>query len=249
MASTPLSLILLTLINLQLLLLLSPQTQAQTPSAPAPSPSGPINVTGILDKNGQYTTLIRLLNETQVGNQIVSQLNSSTEGMSLFAPTDNAFNNLASGALNGLNDQQKVQLVQYHVTPKYYSVSDLLTVSNPVRTQASGATGVWGLNFTGKGNQVNVSTGLVVTQINNLLRQQFPFAVYQVDQVLLPEELFGAKPPASAPAPAKTPSGSPNTKTNSTAGGALAPTGAGGRNLVGWGLALVLGLACMAALS
>lgn len=249
MASTPLSLILLTLINLQLLLLLSPQTQAQTPSAPAPSPSGPVNVTGILDKNGQYTTLIRLLSETQVGNQIVSQLNSSTEGMSLFAPTDNAFNNLPSGALNGLNDQQKVQLVQYHVTPKYYSLSDLLTVSNPVRTQASGATGVWGLNFTGKGNQVNVSTGFVVTQISNLLRQQFPFAVYQVDRVLLPEELFGAKPPASAPPPAKTPSGSPNTTTNSTGGAAPAPTGAGGRNLVGWGLALVLGLVCMGALS
>lgn len=248
MASTPLSLILLAL-NLQILLLLSPQTQAQTPSAPAPSSSGPINVTGILDKNGQYTTLIRLLNETQVGNQIVSQLNSSTEGMSLFAPTDNAFNNLPAGTINSLTDQQKVQLVQYHVTPKYYSLSDLLTVSNPVRTQASGATGVWGLNFTGKGNQVNVSTGVVVTQINNVLRQQFPFAVYQVDQVLLPQELFGAKSPASAPPPAKTPSGSPNTKTNSTGGVAPAPTGAGGRNLVGSGLALVLGLVCIGALS
>jgi len=67
--------------------------------------------------------------------------------------------------------------------------------------------------------------------------------------VLLPQELSGAKPPASAPPPAKTPSGSPNTTTNSTGGAAPAPNDAGGRNLVGWGLALVLGLVCMEALS
>ncbi|XP_062150905.1 fasciclin-like arabinogalactan protein 13 [Alnus glutinosa] len=249
MASTPLSLILFAL-NLQLLLI-SPQTNAQTPSAPAPSPTGPANLTGILDKAGQYTTFIRLLNETQVGNQIQNQLNSSSEGVSVFAPTDNAFNNLKAGTINSLTDQQKVQLVLYHVTPKYYSLSDFQTVSNPVRTQASGDSGVWGLNFTGNGNgnQVNVSTGIVVTQINNPLRQQFPLAVYQVDKVLLPEELFGAKPAASAPPPAKTPSGSTNTTTNTTAGTPTPPAAAGGRNVVGWGLALGLGLVCMGALS
>lgn len=247
MASTPLSLILLTL-NIQLLLLLSPQTNAQTPSAPAPSPPGLVNLTGILDKAGQYTTLIRLLNETQVGNQIENQLNTSTEGMSVFAPTDNAFTNLKAGALNNLTDQQKVELVLYHVTPKYYSLSDLLTVSNPVRTQASGGSGNWGLNFTGKGNQVNVSTGVVVTQINNPLRQQFPLSVFQLDQVLLPEELFGTNPPGSPPPPAKSPSGSPSTTTNSAVG-TPPPKSAGGRNLVGWGLAFGLGLVCMGALS
>ncbi|KAB1209851.1 Fasciclin-like arabinogalactan protein 9 [Morella rubra] len=250
MASATLSLLLLTL-NIQLLLLLSPQTKAQTPSAPAPSPAGPVNLTGILDKNGQYTTFIRLLNETQQDTQIESQLNSSTEGMTVFAPTDNAFNNLKTGALNNLSPQQKVELVQYHVTPKYYSLSDLTTVSNPVPTQASDSDGVWGLNFSSKANQVNVSTGIVTTQINNPLRQQFPLAVYQLDVVLLPEELFGAKAPGSAPSPAKTPSSSSSTKTNSTA--AASPTsakaGAGGRNAVGWGLALALGLFCMGALS
>ncbi|KAJ7948377.1 Fasciclin-like arabinogalactan protein [Quillaja saponaria] len=216
MASTSLSLIFLTLIPI-LFILNIPQTQAQTSTAPAPAPEGPLNLTGILDKNGQYATLIRLLIETQVADQINNQLNSSSEGFTIFAPTDNAFNSLPSGTINNLGTQGKVQLILYHVVPKYHSLADLLTVSNPVRTQATGQDGgVFGLHFTGQGNQVNVSTGVVETQINNAIRQKFPLALFQVDKVLLPEELFGvkAKAPVSAPAPGKTAakSGSNNTK-------------------------------------
>ncbi|XP_018809330.2 fasciclin-like arabinogalactan protein 13 [Juglans regia] len=245
-ASTPLSLIILVTLNIQLLLLLSPHTRAQTPSAPAPAPAGTVNLTGILDKNGQYTTFIGLLTETQVANQIENQLNTSSEGLTVFAPTDNAFNNLKSGAINGLSTQEKVQLVLYHVSPKYYRLVDLLTVTNPVRTQAAGNDGNWGLNFTGHGNQVNVTTGIVTTQINNALRQQFPLGLYQVDMVLLPEELFGAEPPASAPPPAKTPSTTSNTTTNTSAPASPTEgTGASGRNVVGWGLSLGLAMLCM----
>ncbi|XP_011006038.1 PREDICTED: fasciclin-like arabinogalactan protein 13 [Populus euphratica] len=178
MATTPLSFFLLSL-----LLSLSLNAQAQTPTAPAPMPSGPVNFTAVLVKGGQFTTLIRLLNKTQTFNQIENQLNSSSEGMTIFAPTDNAFNNLKAGALNGLNQQEQVQLLQYHTLPKFYTTSNLLLVSNPVPTQASGQDGVWGLNFTGQSNQVNVSTGLVEVQINNALRQDFPLAPAHSNEV------------------------------------------------------------------
>ena len=246
MAFTSLTLILFS----SFCLILRAQAQAQ---APAPS-SGAVDLVAILQKGGQYTTLIRLLNESQQLTQIQSQLKSNSQGFTLFAPTDNAFQNLKSGALNGLTDEQKVQLVLYHVTPKYYSLSDLLTVSNPVRTQASGSEGSWGLNFTGQGNQVNVSTGVVETQVNNALRQQFPLAVYQVDKVLLPAELFGEKSPAAAPSP-KSPKSSPETPSVGKAGGAPSPSGdaqndngAAGRN-VGFGVILGVGLFCMGVLS
>ncbi|KAI9119499.1 hypothetical protein K1719_009375 [Acacia pycnantha] len=71
---------------------------------------------------------------------------------------------------NHLTDEEKVQLILYHVTPKYYSLSDLLTVSNLVSTQAFDSDESWGLNFAEQGNQVNVSTGVVET-VNNALRQ------------------------------------------------------------------------------
>ncbi|KAK7290873.1 hypothetical protein RIF29_05618 [Crotalaria pallida] len=249
MASNNLALILLTLTPL-FLFLLATQTQAQ--SAPAPAPSGPVNLTAILEKGGQFTTLIRLLKETQQIEQIQSQLNSTTQGFTVFAPTDNAFQNLKSGALNGLSDDDKVKLILYHVSPKYYSLSDLLTVSNPVRTQASGSEGSWGLNFTGQGNQVNVSTGVVTTPVNNALRQQFPLAVYQVDKVLLPLELFGAKPPKAAPSPKSSKTTpeipSPATSADAAQSPSNSKNGAAGMN-VGLGVVVGLGLICMGALS
>ena len=217
MATSPLSLLLLSLF-----LSLSLHAQAQAPAAPAPAPSGPVNFTAVLEKGGQFVTFMKLLNKTQTFNQIENQLNSSSEGMTVFAPTDNAFNNLKAGALNGLNQQQQVQLLQYHMLSKFYSLSNLLLVSNPVSTQASGHEGVWGLNFTGQSNQVNVSTGLVVVQINNALRQDFPLAVYPIDKVLLPEELFGVKPPTASP-PAPATKGSSTGKSSSSETAAAEP--------------------------
>ncbi|KAJ0110655.1 hypothetical protein Patl1_02351 [Pistacia atlantica] len=209
--STPL----LTLTPL-ILLLLSPLIQAQ--SAPAPAPAGPINITGILDKGGQFTTFIKLLTSTQAANQIENQINNSNQGMTVFAPTDNAFNNLKAGSLNQLNDQEQVQLVQYHILPVFYKLN-------------------------GRANQVNVSTGLVETQVNNALRQESPLAVYQVDQVLLPNALFGVKPPSAAPVPSsKTPSSSSNT-TRAAADGPTSEDDSGSSGRINMGLGLVAGLA------
>ncbi|XP_059659785.1 fasciclin-like arabinogalactan protein 13 [Cornus florida] len=244
MAYTPISLIPLAL--LPLLFLSCPQTLAQ--SAPAPAPSGPINITAILVKGGQFTTFIRLLTSTtDVANQINTQVNSSTEGMTVFAPTDNAFDNLPAGYLNNLESQKQVQLVLYHVLPKFYSLPSLLTVSNPVRTQATGNDGgVFGLNFTGQGSQVNVSTGVVVTQVNNPLRTDFPLAAYTVDKVLLPLEFNQTKSPAPAPTPATTTVN--GTKTNTTVA-AEPPSNGSGRMRIGWGLVAGMGLFCMGLVS
>ncbi|KAL0443928.1 UNVERIFIED_CONTAM: Fasciclin-like arabinogalactan protein 9 [Sesamum latifolium] len=242
------SLILLSLTALvSSLLLLLPSAQAQ--SAPAPAPSGPINITAILEKAGQYTFFIRLLNETQAGNQINNQVNNSHDGMTVFAPTDNAFNNLPTGTLNNLTDQQHVQLVLYHICPKFYSLDSLLTVSNPVRTQASGQDGgVFGLNFTGQGNQVNVSTGIVEVPLYNALRKDFPLAVYQVDKVLLPEEFYKAKAPAASP-PAADGSSSPAADGGAKAPSTGNPGNGSGRMSVGLGLVSGIWLLCMALLS
>ncbi|XP_062105913.1 fasciclin-like arabinogalactan protein 13 [Humulus lupulus] len=243
MAFTPLSFLLITLTPL--FLFFSHQVSAQ---APGPAAAGPLNFTAILEKGGQYTTLLRLLSDTQVANQIDNQLNTSSEGLTVFAPTDNAFNNLKAGTLNGLSREDQVNLILFHICPKYYTLSDLLTVPNPVRTQFS----TDGLNFTGQGRQVNVTSGMVETQVNNALRMQSPLAVYQVDAVLLPPSLFGAKPPASAPPPAKsTPAAKDgnNTKTKASGPSSDDSTGDSSKTRVGLGLFVGIGIACMAALS
>lgn len=175
--------------------------QAQPASAPAPP--GPTNVTKILEKAGQFTTLIRLMKLTQVGDQINQQLNNSNSGLTIFAPTDNAFSSLQAGTLNTLSDQQKVQLIQFHIVPSFISTSQFQTVSNPLRTQAGGSDpGEFPLNVTTSGNQVNVTTGVDNTTVSGTVYTDNQLAVYQVDKVLLPLSLFGPASPAPAPSPA-----------------------------------------------
>ncbi|KAL0460211.1 UNVERIFIED_CONTAM: Fasciclin-like arabinogalactan protein 11 [Sesamum latifolium] len=190
----------LSLLTTLLLLLLSSETLAQTP---APGPSGPTNITKILEKAGQFTTLIRLFQITQVGDQINTQLNNSNQGLTLFAPTDNAFSSLQAGTLNSLSDQQKVSLVQFHILPTFLSMSQFQTVSNPLRTQAGdSAAGEFPLNVTTASNQVNISTGVDDATVANTIYTDGQLAVYQVDKVLLPLKIFGTPSPAAAPAPA-----------------------------------------------
>ncbi|KAL4591506.1 hypothetical protein LXL04_004474 [Taraxacum kok-saghyz] len=172
--------------------------------APAPAPSGPTNITKILEKAGQFTTLMRLFKLTQVGDQINTQLNNSNQGMTVFAPTDNAFSALKTGTLNSLSDQQKVQLLQFHVLPQYLTTTQFQTISNPLRTQAGdSASDKFPLNITSSGSQVNVTTGVMDTTVSNTLYTDGSLAVYQVDKVLLPMGMFGPQSPAPAPAPGK----------------------------------------------
>lgn len=165
--------------------------------------------------------------------------------MTVFAPTDNAFMNLPAGYMNNLSTQQQVQLVQYHVLPKYYTLSDLLTVSNPVRTQASGQDGnPFGLYFSGEGNQVNISSGLVATQVNNALRKESPLAVYQVDKVLLPKEFTEAKSPSPSPVTEKAPADSSTGGKAKSSAAEPSPNGSS-RLEMGFGLVVGLGLFCL----
>ncbi|XAR49577.1 hypothetical protein NMG60_11032827 [Bertholletia excelsa] len=246
MASTPLSLP--SLSSLFFLLLAITHIQAQSPSAPAPSPPGPDNITDILAEAKNYNFFIKLLTETQVGNQINTQVNNSADGMTVFAPTDGAFSALPPGYLNNLSTNQQVLLVQYHVLPKYYSLSDLQTVSNPVRTQANGEDGSnFGLYFSSSNNQVTVSTGIVETPVNNALNKDSHLAVYQVDKVLMPKQFSEAKAPA--PAPPNTTSPAAGTNKNSTrsssSSAAEPPSNDSGRLQMRLGLVAGLGLLCM----
>lgn len=194
---------LLFLLSLPLLLQCT-TTSAQSPTAQPPAPPGPTNITKILEKAGQFTVLIRLIKTTQVADQINTQLNNSNQGLTVFAPTDNAFSGLKAGTLNSLTDEQKVELIQFHVLPSFLSVSQFQTVSNPVRTQAGNSNnGQFPLNITSSNNQVNVSTGLVDATVANTIYSDNQLAVYQVDKVLLPLAIFAPPSPAPAPAPAK----------------------------------------------
>lgn len=174
-------------------------TQAQAPAA-APGPPAPTNVTKILEKAGQFTVFIRLMKATQEDITLNGQLNNSNNGITMFAPSDSAFQSLQSGTLNSISDQQKAELVQFHILPTYLTSSQFQTVSNPVNTQAGSGDRLQ-LNVTTSGNSVNISTGLTNTSVSGTVYTDGQLAVYQVDKVLLPIDIFTPKPPSPAPAP------------------------------------------------
>ncbi|XP_062083535.1 fasciclin-like arabinogalactan protein 12 [Humulus lupulus] len=163
----------------------------------------PTDVAKILDKASTFSVFIRILKSTQVIEQIENQLNTSNS-LTIFAPTNDAFSALKPGTLNSLSTEQKVQLVQYHILPSFVSISNFQTLSNPVRTQASN-TNEYPLNITTQGNWVNMSTGLVNTTISGTVYADNQLAIYKVDKVLLPLAIFSPtkhKAPApAAPAP------------------------------------------------
>ncbi|CAK8536256.1 unnamed protein product [Lathyrus sativus] len=193
----------LSLVVLTILFHSTTTTSAADSPAPSPSSSAPTDIIRILKKAGGFTTLIRLLQTTQVATQINAQLLNSNNGLTLFAPNDNSFSSLKPGFLNSLNDQQKNELIQFHELPSFVSLSNFDTLSNPVRTQAGDDPTRLALNITSSGNQVNLTTGVVNATVGGSVFSDHQLAIYQVDKVLLPRDFFVPKSPPPAPAPEK----------------------------------------------
>jgi uncharacterized surface protein with fasciclin (FAS1) repeats len=179
------------------------QPPAATPTQAA-QPHGITNVTKILEKAGHFTIFIRLLRSTQEENHLFSALNDSSSGVTIFAPTDSAFSELKSGTLNTLSDGDKSELVKFHVVPTFLSNSQFQTVSNPLGTWA-GTGSRLPLNVTSYPNSVNITTGLTNTSLSGTVYTDNQLAIYKIEKVLLPKDIFGSNAPAPAPvqAPAR----------------------------------------------
>lgn len=171
--------------------------------APAPGPPGPTNVTKILEKAGQCSTFIRLLQTTQEISQITSLLNNSNS-ITIFVPPDNAFLSMKAGTLNTYNEEQQSELIKFHILPQYFSLSQFQTASNPVQTQAGGTSNrEFPINITTNGTSVNITSGIVNASISSTIYIDSQLAIYQVDKVLLPLQFFVPPAPTPAPAPPK----------------------------------------------
>ncbi|KAG6631722.1 fasciclin-like arabinogalactan protein 12 [Carya illinoinensis] len=202
--------------------------KAPAQSVQIPVQKGSIDVTKILAKARGYTVFIRLLKSTGLAAQLYGQLNNSNNGFTVFAPTDTAFANLKPGTINSLSDLQKTQLIQYHILNSVIGLSNFQTLSNPVPTEAGDTSaGQFPLNVTTAGNQVNISTGLVNTTMGGTIYLDNKLAIYRVDSVLLPLDIFSPTPKkAAAPKPALSDSNTSTTAAESPSGGGTAAAAA-----------------------
>ncbi|KAJ8751313.1 hypothetical protein K2173_016495 [Erythroxylum novogranatense] len=171
-------------------------TAAQIPA----STSGTPDIDKILTKAGHFTIFVRLLKATGEDSELFTVLNTTNSGVTIFAPIDGSWSALKVGTLNTMSDEDKTELVKFHVVPKFISMSQFQTESNPVKTQA-GKGGRVSFNITVSGASVNISTGLTNTSISATIYTDNQLAIYQVDKILLPLDIFTPKTSPS-PAPA-----------------------------------------------
>ncbi|KAG2397604.1 Fasciclin-like arabinogalactan protein [Vigna angularis] len=74
---------------------------------------------------------------TQLINQLNAQLlTTKSGGITILAPDDSSFSQLKAGFLNSLSDDQKLELLQFHVLSDYVSSFNFDTLTHPVRTLA-----------------------------------------------------------------------------------------------------------------
>ena len=134
----------------------------------------------ILEKAGQFKTVLALLKARHLVKPLNDLLKTTRDGVTLFAPTDKAFNSLPPGTLKKLTPQQQTRILRLHAVPKYYSFSALGTVKNPLPTLAAGLS----LNITVKSNKIFVSAGMVTTPVKATLYSKFPLSIFRIDAVL-----------------------------------------------------------------
>ena len=201
-----------------LILFSLPFLVAGQPPAPAPAPALPDPV-AILQKEAKYKTLLGLLTNFSLVEAVRTQVK---DGITIFAPTDEAFKKLPNGTLEKLTAAQTTTILTYHVLPQYVRFKDLITLSNPVKTLATGYT----LNFTGGNAGTNVSTGVVTTKVDSGPYDKSPLAIFSIKDVLIP--VFPPAPPPNAGGPSAEP-----------------PKSSASFERVGWGPLVGAVLACL----
>ena len=174
-----------------------------------------VNLTELLALAGPYGTFLDYLTRTDVIRTFQSQANATTDpdhdqgGVTVFAPQDSAFAAVDGAALSILTADQLRTLMLCHGVPRYLPLSSFaaLAASGPVPTFAGGLPGC-ALNVTDAAGRIHVASGW--TRAARLVSSVYstpPVAVYALDRVLLPEQVFPTEPavapvPAPAPAPA-----------------------------------------------
>ncbi|XP_072979807.1 fasciclin-like arabinogalactan protein 7 [Typha angustifolia] len=237
--------------SIMLVLLISSPAMAQTPPspslppspAPAPAPHH-VNLTELLSVTGPFRTFLNYLLQTQVIQTFQNQANNTEQGVTIFVPKNSAFASLKQSTFSNLTQDQLKSLLLYHGLPKYYSLSDFKNLSNlnPVTTFAGGQ---YALNVTDDMGLIRIASQWSNPKITSSVYSTAPVAVYEVDKVLLPLEIFTTDPPL-APAEAPAAQDKPSDAKPSTSATVLAPKPSTSPSYcIGVGLVNYLVMACV----
>ncbi|XP_047943645.1 fasciclin-like arabinogalactan protein 2 [Salvia hispanica] len=164
--------------------------------APTAAPSD-LNVTSLMAKQGCQT-----FSDMIVSQGVQSTFSDSVQGgLTIFCPSDEALDDFRPRYKN-LTAEGKSSLLLYHGVPVYSSLGMLRASNGLMNTLATEGTKKFDFTVQNDGDDVKLKTKIVTATITGTLIDEDPLAVFKIDEVLLPKELFKAAPPAPAPKPA-----------------------------------------------
>jgi uncharacterized surface protein with fasciclin (FAS1) repeats len=155
-------------------------------------PPAAVNITRVLADARAFNVAASMLEASGVADEF--EADERGAGITVFAPTDDAFAGLPAGdRLQSLPADRKAVVLRFHVLHSYYPLGSLESIVNPVQptlaTEFSNA-GRFTLNITRTNGSVAIDTGVVQATITRTVFDQNPVAVFAVSKVLLPKEMF-----------------------------------------------------------
>ncbi|CAO2202426.1 unnamed protein product [Urochloa humidicola] len=171
----------------------APASPILAPSpAPAPAPHH-VDLADLLSVAGPFHTFLDYLQKTNVIETFQNQANNTKEGITVFVPKDSAFAALKKTTFANLTQDQLKSLILYHAFPKYYSLAEFnkLSTLNPVTTFAGLQ---YTLNITYNMGTIDVKSMWSNPKISSSVYSTRPVAVYEVNKVLLPMQIFKSDP-------------------------------------------------------
>ncbi|KAF5205214.1 Fasciclin-like arabinogalactan protein [Thalictrum thalictroides] len=169
----------------------------------APAPASDVNITGLLEKAG-CKTFVSLITSSGV---LKIYETAAEKGLTVFAPSDEAFKAPGIPDLTKLSNAEVVTLLQYHALPGYTPIGTLKSSKAPISTLASNGASKYDLTVTTAGDSVTLDTGVDASRVSGTVLDSTPLCIFTVDSLLLPTELFGKSP---SPAPSVVPEAAPS---------------------------------------
>ncbi|XP_054792934.1 fasciclin-like arabinogalactan protein 1 [Prosopis cineraria] len=167
--------------------------------APTPAPSQQ-NITAIMSKHGCKVFADTLL-ASDAEQTYVDNLDG---GLTVFCPMDDVFKSFLPKFKN-LTASGKTALLLYHGVPVYQSLSMLKSNNGLQNTLATDGANKYDFTVQNDGEEVTLKTKVTTAKITGTLIDEQPLAIYTINKVLLPPELFKAEAPTPSPAPAPEP--------------------------------------------
>ncbi|XP_047341675.1 fasciclin-like arabinogalactan protein 2 [Impatiens glandulifera] len=167
--------------------------------APTAAPEA-INITSIMNEQG-----CKAFSDLVISSKAITVYNENLEGgLTVFCPSDAAVKAFMPKYKN-LTALGKQSLVLYHAIAMYQSLQMLKSNNGLMTTLATDGDSKYDFDVQTDGEDVTLKTKVVIATVTSTVKDQEPLALFRINKVLQPRELFKGAAAEDADSPAESP--------------------------------------------